>query len=434
MRPMNARSIYYLREAVGALAGGLIFIGLSAYYIRDVGMSPLQLVLVGTAIELTCFLFEVPTGILADTYSRKWSVLIGGFLVGICYIITGLAPFFIAIITAEVIRGIGATFISGAEQAWITDEVGADRVGALFLRVGQIAPIFNLIGVLVSVLLATQFGYAVPILLGAVIMIALAAFSIFAMPETGFPLKRADGKREAHAGKPMGERMFGTFREGARAIRLTPVLLLLVLMEVFIGTSSEGFDRLSEAQYLVTLGLPPLTLPVVGTLDPIAWFALFNVVWTVLGVTFLEVGRRRMTFEDHGKVAKAMFAFNAVIIAATLGFALAGNFIVAFGMELIRGVTYSLLRPIAATWLNQSISDSRIRATVLSMNGQANALGQIFGGPAIGWIGSAFGIRAAIAASGLLLAPALALIARTLRKSALDAGSAEPAEPVTSQA
>ncbi len=98
------------------LAGGLIFIGLSAYYIRDVGMSPLQLVLVGTAIELTCFLFEVPTGILADTYSRKWSVLIGGFLVGICYIITGLAPFFIAIITAEVIRGIGATFISGAEQ------------------------------------------------------------------------------------------------------------------------------------------------------------------------------------------------------------------------------------------------------------------------------------------------------------------------------
>jgi DHA3 family tetracycline resistance protein-like MFS transporter len=416
---MHARSIYLLRAAVGSLASGLIFIGLSAYYIRDVGMSPLQLVLVGTAIELTCFLFEVPTGIVADLYSRKWSVLIGGFLVGVCYIITGLAPFFVAIVIAEVIRGIGATFESGAGEAWITDEVGADNVGALFLRVGQVAPIFNLIGVLVSVLLASRFGYATPILSGAVMMIALAAFSMFAMPETGF-------KRETHDGKPMSERMFGTFKAGALAIRTTPVLLLLVLMEVFIGTSSEGFDRLNEAQYLVTLGLPPLTLPVLGALDPIAWFALFSVAWTVLGVTVLEMARRRVTFEDHGKVAKAMFAFNAVIIVATLGFALAGNFVVAFGMELIRGLTYSLLRPIAATWMNQSISDSRIRATVLSMNGQANALGQIFGGPGIGWIGNAFGIRAAIAAAGLLLTPALVLIARSLRKPALDVDEVEP--------
>jgi DHA3 family tetracycline resistance protein-like MFS transporter len=417
MKPMNAKSIFYLREAVSALASGLIFIGLSAYYIRDVGMSPLQLVLVGTAIELTCFLFEVPTGVLADTYSRKWSVLIGGFLIGVCYVITGLAPFFIAIVIAEVIRGIGETFISGAGEAWITDEVGAEHVGALFMRSGQLWPIFNLIGVFASVLIATRFGYATPILLGATITIALAAFSIFAMPETGF-------KPQPHDDKPLGDRMFGTFREGARVIRFTPVLLLLMGMELFIGASSEGFDRLAEAQYLVTLQLPPLTLPVVGTLDPIAWFALFNVVWTILGVTVLEVAKRRVSFENHAKVAKAMFAFNAVIIIATLGFALAGNFIVAFGMELVRGLSYSLLRPIAATWMNQNI-ESRVRATVLSMNGQANALGQIFGGPGIGWVGNAFGIRAAIAMAGLLLTPALALFARTIRRKSLTTSTSD---------
>jgi MFS family permease len=421
---MRATSIYYLREAVSALASGLIFIGLSAYYIRDVGMSPLQLVLVGTAIELTCFLFEVPTGILADTYSRKWSVLIGGFLIGICYVITGLAPFFIAIVVAEVIRGIGETFISGAGEAWITDEVGAENVGALFMRSGQLWPIFNLIGVFASVLLATHFGYAAPILLGAMITIVLAAFSIFAMPETGFVRPAVETHRGASL-RGQGRSMIMTFREGARAIRFTPVLLLLVGMELFIGASSEGFDRLSEAQYLITLQLPPLTLPVVGTLDPIAWFALFSVVWTVLGVTFLEIAKRRVTFENHAKVAKAMFVFNAIIIAATLGFALAGNFIVAFGMELIRGLSYSLLRPIAATWMNQNI-ESRVRATVLSMNGQANALGQIFGGPGIGWIGNAFGIRAAIAAAGLLLTPALALFGRTIRRQSLTGQATEP--------
>ncbi len=419
MKPMNARSIYLLRTAIGSIAGGLIFFGLSAYYIRTVGMSPLQLVLVGTAVELTAFIFEVPTGIVADTFSRKWSVLIGGVLVGVCYVITGLAPFFIAIIIAEVIRGIGETFISGAGDAWITDEVGAENIGPLFMRAGQIGSVFNLISVFACVLLASKFGYAVSILIGAALSIALAAFSAFAMPETGFkPQPRED--------KPLGEHMFGTFRQGVRAIRFTPVLLLLVGMELFIGASSEGVDRLSEAQYLVTLELPPLTLPVLGTLDPIAWFAVFSVVGTVIGVPFLEIAKRRMTFEDHGKVAKAMFVFNAIIIVTTVGFALAGNFIVAFAMELTRGLTYGLLRPIASTWMNQNI-ESRIRATVLSMNSQANALGQIAGGPGVGAVGNLFGIRAAIALAGMLLTPALLLFGRTIRrKPALDADAVEP--------
>lgn len=418
-RQMSAAGVYLLRASVGAFGAGMIFIGLSAYYIRVVGMTPLQLVLVGTAIELTCFIFEVPTGVVADTWSRKGSVLIGGFLIGACYVITGLAPFFIAIILAEVIRGIGETFVSGAEDAWITDEVGADNVGGLFMRGGQVFSIFNLIGVWTSVLLASAFGYAVPILIGAVLWIGLAAACIFVMPETNFkPASRDE--------KSIGQSMFGTLKAGAIAIRTTPVLLLLVLMELFIGTSSEGFDRLSEAQYLTTLQLPAMYLPIVGLLDPIAWFGLFSTISAIVGVTLLEVARQRVNFTDHTKVAKAMFVFNAVIIVATLGFALAGHFLVAFGMELVRSMAYSLLRPIAATWMNQNV-DSRVRATVLSMNGQANALGQIAGGPGIGWVGNAFGIRAAIALAGILLTPALALIARTLRKPALDVNAAEPA-------
>lgn len=414
---MTAAGVFLFRAALGSFATGMIFIGLSAYYIRVVGMTPLQLVLVGTAIELTCFIFEVPTGVVADTWSRKGSVLIGGFMIGACYVITSLAPLFLAIIVAEVIRGIGETFVSGAEDAWITDEVGADNIGGLFMRAGQVAPVFNLIGVWVSVLLASAFGYALPILLGALLLIAQAAICIFLMPETAFtPAPRGE--------KSVGQSMFGTFKAGAFAIRTTPVLLLLVLMELFIGASSEGFDRLAEAQYLTTLQLPAMRLPVVGTLDPIAWFAVFSTVSAIVGVTLLEVARRRVNFTDHAKVAKAMFAFNAIIITATLGFALAGHFLVAFGMELVRGSAYSLMRPIAATWMNQNI-ESHIRATVLSMNGQANALGQIAGGPGIGWVGNAFGIRAAIALAGMLLTPSLALIYRTIRRDSL-AGNVLP--------
>jgi DHA3 family tetracycline resistance protein-like MFS transporter len=70
-----------------------------------------------------------------------------------------------------------------------------------------------------------------------------------------------------------------------------------------------------------------------------------------------------------------------------------------------------LIGPLYDTWMNQRI-DSRVRATVISMSGQVDAVGQIAGGPGVGWIGSASGLRAALLTSTVLLSPVLVLIAR----------------------
>lgn len=86
MMALEARAVYLVRAGIGSFCSGLIFISLAAYYVRTIGMNPLQLMLVGTALEATVFLFEVPTGIVADLYSRRLSVLIGGFLIGACYV------------------------------------------------------------------------------------------------------------------------------------------------------------------------------------------------------------------------------------------------------------------------------------------------------------------------------------------------------------
>ena len=75
----------------------------------------------------------------------------------------------------------------------------------------------------------------------------------------------------------------------------------------------------------------------------------------------------------------------------------------------------SLLNPISMTWLNQQIEDSSVRATVISIAGQADAIGEAGGGPALGAIGNVYGIRAALAAGAAVLLPALALYARAVR-------------------
>lgn len=69
----------------------------------------------------------------------------------------------------------------------------------------------------------------------------------------------------------------------------------------------------------------------------------------------------------------------------------------------------------AAVWVNQQITDSSVRATVNSISGQADAIGQAAGGPVLGLIGNRFGTGAALGVGALLLTPALALYGRAIR-------------------
>src|SRR5262245_65619797 len=109
--------------AASAIFLNMIYPIVAIYYVQVVGMNPLQLVLVGTVLQITAFLFEVPTGIVADVYSRRLSVIVGELLIGLCFVIEGTVPMFAAILLAEIVRGVGGTFISGALSAWITDEI-----------------------------------------------------------------------------------------------------------------------------------------------------------------------------------------------------------------------------------------------------------------------------------------------------------------------
>ncbi len=417
MTRLPAKTAYLLTIGIDSFARGLIFLGLTAYYVRTVGMNPLQLVLVGTAIELTCFVFEVPTGIVADTVSRRLSVIIGGVLVGACYMMTGLIPLFLAIVIAEVVRGIGETFLSGAFDAWITDEVGAEHIGPVFVRGAQFGQGFSLLGGLVSVVLASWFGYEVAIFIGGALTTAIFLTMIFLMPEMGFrPASREDRNT-------FGQ-MAHTFAQGTRAVRGSPVLVLLMVVELVFGASSEGYDRLWESHLLTSFALPALSLPVIGTLDPIAWFALLDVALTVISLTLLEMIRRRMKMTDQARVTRALVGFNVVIVAATVGLALMGRYELALAAVITRSVAFMLVRPIQGTWLNQHIP-SQVRATVLSMNSQMNALGQIAGGPGVGWVGGRYGVRSAIGLAGLMLTPALALYARFIRASEATEGVVE---------
>ena len=101
MRKLNAFAVYLLMEGGTSLFFSMIVAVNMIYQVTTVGLNPLQLVLVGTVLEATAFVFEVPTGIVADVYSRRLSIIIGYVLVGLGFVLEGLVPRFEAILLAQ---------------------------------------------------------------------------------------------------------------------------------------------------------------------------------------------------------------------------------------------------------------------------------------------------------------------------------------------
>jgi DHA3 family tetracycline resistance protein-like MFS transporter len=414
LRKWDAYRVYLILSIVSAMSFSIIFTLNMIYEAEVVGLTPLQLVLVGTTLEIICFTFEIPTGIVADLYSRRLSVIIGFFLIGIGFLIEGSLPFFWAILLAQVFWGIGATFTSGALEAWIVDEVGEARMGPVFLRGGQAAQIGAIIGIIVSVALG-GIALALPVIVGALIMIALAVFLTFVMPERGFKPTPREERNTWHS-------MAKTLREGLQLVRGRGILLIFLLIALVGGLYSEGFDRLWQVHLL-----REFTLPGLGTLSPVVWFGIIGIVGMLLGMAANEIVRRRVNMEDTRVLARLLVWMHSVLIAALLVFALAGDFALALAALLLANVLRGVTHPIMASWTNRYI-ESGVRATVLSSFSQLNAVGQIAGGPVVGVIGDRLGLRAALSAAALLLAPMVWLITRAARYARVEAAEAVEAE------
>src|SRR4051794_24367016 len=187
--------VWYLIRAGSAFGDAVVWVLAPVYFVTTVGMSPLQLVLVGTFMELTVFLFEVPTGIVADVYSRRLSVVIGTFVMGAAIVFVGSVPEAWAVIAGWSLWGFGYTFTSGAADAWLADEIGADNVRTVYLRSAQISRVVALVGIGISVGLGLITLW-LPIVVGGCIIIATGFALVLLMPETGFnpaPRKAMEG-------------------------------------------------------------------------------------------------------------------------------------------------------------------------------------------------------------------------------------------------
>jgi len=203
--------------------------------------------------------------------------------------------------------------------------------------------------------------------------------------------------------------ILSTAGEGRQLVRRQPILLILLGVALFYGLYSEGFDRLWTAHLLENFALP-----LVEEVEPVVWFGIIRAMLLVISLAATEIVRRRVDATRSGPMARVLMVNAGLIVIALAGFGLARRFWVALVLFWLTGALRSVAAPLGAAWFNMHIDQPQVRATMFSVAGQTDAIGQIAGGPVVGAIGNV-SIRAALVASALLLTPVLLLYALVSR-------------------
>lgn len=408
----NAATVYAVYCAGDGFLFRLAFTVYSIFVVFTLGLDPFHLLLLGTILEGTYLIFEVPTGVVADMISRRLSVVIGLIGSGFAFALLGFAHSFVTAALSQFLWGIFATFQSGADVAWLTDELGEEAARPQYVRGGQIGDAAALAGIVVSVILASR-SYRLPIVVAGVGIALFGVFMAVVMPEEGFQRpERRDGVR-VHTG------FVTTLKEGVSQVRAHHVLVLILGTAALHGASTEGFDRLADYHLLKDIGLPAI-----GNLDRVVWFAILDGVGLLLGIGVLSLVKRRTHLNGHAHVARILRWVDVLLIVGVVVFGLSGAFWLAVLTMWMVGALRSVRQPIFDAWLNQGL-DPKTRATINSMGSQSDAVGQAAGGPVLGLIGNA-SVPFALVVSGLLRLPSLLLYARAIKRGTV--GTVAPAD------
>jgi MFS transporter, DHA3 family, tetracycline resistance protein len=358
--------------------GFSLYLGVTTFtlaLIDRIDAGPLTLALVGTTLEVCYALAEVPTGVLADRYGRKPSIVIGLALIGVSFVLVAV-PDLAVVLVAQVFIAVGWTGLSGADVAWITDEVGEDAARPLYAT-GARAEMLGSVGGIGTGIALGQLELWVPLVAAGVSFVAVSIALLVCMPETA-PVR-------THEERPT---VVETVRRIRAQVRARPTVGVVLAVMLAAGLAGEGVDRLWQFHLFEDDAGDDRTVAAVGLL-----FA----TGLLLGAALATVLERRLRDDDPTTPRRLVGIANVGIGVSVLLLAVAPWGIAAAGVVAsmaLREASY----PLVQAWVNRG-ADPATRATLNSLVGQSESVGEIGGGPLLGGIGAAAGVPAALVTS-----------------------------------
>jgi MFS family permease len=392
-------STYYSLTALYTLSVSVIW-GINTLFLMAAGLDIFQVMLVNAVFTAGMVLFEVPTGVVADTIGRKVSFL---FCIAVLFVTTLLyvaASHFLwgvwGFVGISVLIGLGFTFFTGAVEAWLVDalvhtgyEGSTEKV---FARGQSIFSASMLIGTVSGGLLG-QVHLSIPYLVRAGLLFPTFFIVLILMKDLGFE------------GRPLTASSFGSearkvFLDGIKYGWNNPVIRLCVLVS-FVEGFFFIFGWYSWQRYFLDLLARELVW-VAGIVSALMSLSM------ILGNTLMDRVVRDNASRPAILAVNSVIRASVIVVAGLLGAVTPSEnrgvllFSVVVFLYLLYGVSFGLSNPIRMAFVNRHIPSAQ-RATVLSVDSLFNEGGGVLGQTGLGYLSRKVSIPAAWMLGGLVL-------------------------------
>ncbi len=395
---------YVTLTLLSTLASSFIW-GINTLFLLDAGLSITQAFAANAFFTLGQVIFEVPTGVVADTLGRRMSYLLGSatlFASTILYLLMWQihGPFW-GWALSSVLLGLGFTFFSGATEAWLVDGLNATKyegtLESAFAK-GQIAMgTAMLSGTIAGGVIAQATNLGVPYILRAVMLGLTFLVAFILMRDVGFTPRRS-----ASVVKEMRSVLRASLDYG---VGNPPVRWMMLAAPFSAGVGIYAFYAMQP--YLLELYGQSKSYAIAGLAAAIV--AGTQIVGGFIAPHVRKAFRRRTTVLIFGTVASA---------SALLAIGLAANFWIALILLAGWAVIFAATMPVRQAFLNELIPSAQ-RATVLSADNLLSSSGGVVVQPALGRIAEAWGYSTSyVVGAGIdLLALPFIMLARRERAS-----------------
>lgn len=379
---------YYAAQGFHGISLGAI---LPAYvlFFWSRGLNLFEIAVLASVFEASILLLEIPTGVFADTFGRRRSVVSSYLLQSVAGLIFLLSPSFWFFALGEIIQGLGETLKTGALEAWMVDNLKAIGEGERQSRTFANGERFSRLGLLLGILLGGFWGHHF-------LNLVFLPFALFHLVCTLTLLRYmpADHRGICETSPRTAPRLKETLTGGLRSIAATRIVLLLVILSLFIGFAGETVDQYYQ-----------IFLSDLFSLDP-RYFSLMLIFSSLFVI--LSVGRIMPENPSKRRVVSLFGAIEAVRVGAILLFALAGEILLAATAFIVVEVIKGWERPLLLDAINRNIRSAQ-RATAISFFSLVSSGGEVLAGPIIGAIALGFGLKATFATGAGVLTLGLML-------------------------
>lgn len=399
MRVMSARRVqgtFYVLTFGNTIAASFIW-GINTLFLLDAGLTNLEAFAANAFFTLGMVIFEIPTGVVADTRGRRTSYLLGTVTLAVTTLLYWLmwlwqSPFW-AWALVSVALGLGFTFFTGAVEAWLVDALAATNyrgsLETVFGRAQIVSGISMLSGSVLGGLLAQLTNLGVPFLVRAGILAVMIVVAGLLMRDLGFTPERGAGPVAA-----VREVMRASWKHGFQQ----PAIRWVMIASPFTaGVGVYAFYALQP--YLLEVAGDDTAYALAGLAAAI--FAGSSILGGLLAPVVRRWVRRRTT---------VLIASVAVSSAVLVSFFFVDALWLAIVLLAAWGLTTSVAQPAQRSYLNDMIP-SQQRATVLSFQSLLGSGGGIATQPALGRAADLQGYGFSLMIGGVISAAALPFLA-----------------------